>query len=204
MPHADSPTCSMGLIQTRQGGWQRRSARPPSSLSASPGGPPTHTAAAATRSSPLHLRLLPLPPSSFTLVPRSFRPPSPSGFEPLWRGVMFTPLLHRLDCRPGPASCCSSNSIVLNSDVGRIKLVIFQAWSVLVRQPSGSVRRLQKGKRSGKRKQKRCCFVYLLLNVRRLFPLKCERTTLRLYPSVNSTSLRSFFPHPDSIISWRN
>ena len=38
---------------------------------------------------------------------------------------------------PGQASCCSSNSVVLNGDVGRIKLVIFQAWSVLGRYAIG-------------------------------------------------------------------
>ncbi|KAK5857463.1 hypothetical protein PBY51_010710 [Eleginops maclovinus] len=76
------------------------------------------------------------PPSCtllFHTFPLSFRPMSRSGFEPLCRGVMFTPLLHGLCCRLGQASCCSSNSIVLNGDVGRIKLVIFQAWSVLGR-----------------------------------------------------------------------
>lgn len=118
------------------------------SLSASPGGPPTHTATAATQqSSSPHLssELLPWMPvqckpekssflSSFiSPFPHSFRPLSPSWFEPLWWGVMFTLLPHRLRCRPGQASCCSSNSVVLNGDVGRIKLVIFQARSVLGR-----------------------------------------------------------------------
>lgn len=71
--------------------------------------------------------------SFISRFPHSFRPLSPSWFEPLWWGVMFTLLLHRLCCRPGQASCCSSNSVVLNGDVGRIKHVIFQAWSVLGR-----------------------------------------------------------------------
>lgn len=72
-----------------------------------------------------------------TLLFHAFPTPSdlvsPPGFERLCQGFMFTLLLHRLCCRLGQASCCSSNSIVLNGDVGRIKLVIFQGWSVLGR-----------------------------------------------------------------------
>lgn len=138
MPHADSPTCSTGLIQTRR--WQRRYSCPPlyspSSLYASAGGPPTHTATSPLLLTCHQSRCPEKPPSGallFPTFPLSFRPESPSGFEPLWRGVMFTPLLRGLCCRLGQASCCSSNSIVLNGDVGRIKLVIFQAWSVLGR-----------------------------------------------------------------------
>lgn len=50
---------------------------------------------------------------------------------------MFTPLLRRPCCRPGQAGCCSSNSIGLNGDVGCIKPVIFQAWSVLGQYTKG-------------------------------------------------------------------
>lgn len=75
------------------------------------------------------------PLSSFNFLfhafPHSFKPLSPPGFKRFWRGVMFTLPLRGLCYRLGQASCCSSNSIALNGDIGRIKLVIFQAWSVL-------------------------------------------------------------------------
>lgn len=154
MPHADSPTCSMGLIQTHQGWWQHRYGCSPFfstlSLSAYPAGPPTHTMRLTNQSSSPYLSSEPLPwisvwsvwckPEKCTSLNQfclchSFHTHtdlvSPPGFKTLWQEVMFTPLLHRLCCRLGQASCCSSNSIVLNADVGRIKLVIFQAWSVL-------------------------------------------------------------------------
>lgn len=116
------------------------------------------------------------PPCFALLFHALLRPLSPSWFEPLWWGVMFTPLLHRLCCRPGQASCCSSNSVMLNSDVGCIKLVIFQAWSVLGRcMPSGSVRRLKKKSKVEWKKKTEAllfCVFFPRLNVRRLFPLK--------------------------------
>lgn len=62
MPHADSPTCSVGLIQTRAGAGDSadRPALSPACLllfffCASPGGPPTHAAGAASSQLPLLL-----------------------------------------------------------------------------------------------------------------------------------------------------
>lgn len=163
MPHADSPTCSTGLIQTHRGWWQRRLDCPPSfslSLLASPGGPPTHTAAAPTNrsSSPyLSSELLNWEVSLlYSFLSLFFSSPSDLclrlASSPLWWGVMFTLLLHRLCCRPGQASCCSSNSVMLSGDAGRIKLVIFQAWSVLGRYTIRECFFFFLKKESGKRK----------------------------------------------------
>lgn len=110
----------------------------PSFLSASSGGPPTHAAASKRASNRV---LFSLPVIRVAALPLLFYfPLSPQnsvsslGLNPFDEGVMFTPPLHRLrrEPRDGP-SCCSSNSVVLDGDVGRIKHVIFQAWSVLGR-----------------------------------------------------------------------
>ncbi|CAB1429568.1 unnamed protein product [Pleuronectes platessa] len=94
MPHADPPTCSMGLIQTRRL-LVTALVGLPSLLSASspfacPGGPPTHPLTSSSSSSSSDQPVVSLPVVRAAAMPR---------------------------CKPGQAGCCSSNSTVLDGDL---------------------------------------------------------------------------------------
>ena len=197
MPHADPPTCSMGLIQTRRL-LVTALVGLPSLLSAflsfpCPGGPPTHSHSAGTNQSSPFLSSELLPCMSVWSEPEKLPFPSErlysstfcfSNFVRTFVSVfVWTPFDEGLcshGCSTGPAagqaSCCSSNSPVLDGDVGRIKLVIFQAWSVLGRYAIRERQEVKKEKSKVEWKKKTEALLFGVfgpqLNVLGLFPLK--------------------------------
>lgn len=136
MPHADSPTCSMGLIQTRRAGDSAsRPALSPACLLLPFCLPwwPTHPHCNSGKE-PVLSSLPVIRVAALKDCPVQTREASVLYFLYFCARKPFDEGLCSHCCSAGSVAGLgtgSTNSVVLNGGVGRIGLVIFQAWSVL-------------------------------------------------------------------------